>query len=77
MNIVGKKWCLLSREFPGRTDISLKSRYSFLQRKKQKDREKVVTNPKETETQDFTLFYDDDCESFPLFNWSELQEFDC
>ena len=42
----GKKWRLLSRDFVGRTDINLKSRYSFLQRRKEKLQESQKTNQK-------------------------------
>lgn len=36
---IGKKWSLVAKEFPGRTDINIKSRYSLLQRQSARDKE--------------------------------------
>ena len=36
---MGKKWSLVAKEFPGRTDINIKSRYALLQRQLARDQQ--------------------------------------
>ena len=38
---MGKKWSLIAKEFQGRTDINIKSRYSLLQRQHARDRDNM------------------------------------
>lgn len=44
---MGKKWSLIAKEFNGRTDINIKSRYALLQR--QKARESAMNQCTETQ----------------------------
>ncbi|EAY22575.1 Myb-like DNA-binding domain containing protein [Trichomonas vaginalis G3] len=42
---MGKKWSLIAKEFPGRTDINIKSRYALLMRQEERDRHKHESEP--------------------------------
>lgn len=39
----GRKWSLIAKEFPGRTDINIKSRYALLVRQEERDKVKRVS----------------------------------
>ena len=66
---MGKKWSLIAKEFQGRTDINIKSRYSLLQRQHARDKENLskqtLTIP-EPQPQ-FNLQFDFDLDQFQGF----------
>lgn len=41
----GRKWSLIAKEFTGRTDINIKSRYALLMRQEERDRHKHESEP--------------------------------
>ena len=71
---MGKKWSLIAKEFTGRTDINIKSRYSLLQRQHARDRENVSKQAlaiPEPQTQ-FNFQFDFDLDQIQDFGDFEL-----
>lgn len=74
----GRKWSMIAKEFPGRTDINIKSRYSLLLRQEEREKEKQKLNPTPAPLiqklqPSPALEFDD---SVDLFDFNELQDFD-
>ncbi|EAX98066.1 Myb-like DNA-binding domain containing protein [Trichomonas vaginalis G3] len=74
----GRKWSMIAKEFPGRTDINIKSRYSLLLRQEEREKEKQKLNPTPApliqKLQPAPALEFDD--SVDLFDFNELQDFD-
>lgn len=42
---LGRKWSLIAKEFPGRTDINIKSRFALLKRQEEREHTKHQSEP--------------------------------
>ncbi|EAX97609.1 Myb-like DNA-binding domain containing protein [Trichomonas vaginalis G3] len=45
VDFYGRKWSLIAKEFNGRTDINIKSRYALLMRQEERDKQKKMNFP--------------------------------
>ena len=65
--IFGRKWKSIEPFFPGRTDINIKNRWNFLQKRKAKDQVKEVFDDKQMEEFfDSLLGTEDGCAFDPI-----------
>ncbi|EAX97610.1 Myb-like DNA-binding domain containing protein [Trichomonas vaginalis G3] len=51
VDFYGRKWSLIAKEFNGRTDINIKSRYALLMRQEERDKQKKMFLSSEPEIQ--------------------------
>ncbi|EAX97611.1 Myb-like DNA-binding domain containing protein [Trichomonas vaginalis G3] len=81
VDFYGRKWSLIAKEFNGRTDINIKSRYALLMRQEERDKQKRETYGNTLDPISYieTLPQDKpakDQENFELFDFNNFNDFD-
>lgn len=73
INTMGRKWSQIAKEFPGRTDINIKSRWMLLQRQEARERENSRKSSNFFITlDDLSIDYEDDSKLLSITDMSDL-----